>query len=240
MELEELHLSECLLIDGSFLETISQHTQSLQKLSIESIRDDTNELEFTVQGCMPNLHSFSLIADFPLSEQFIDSFISAVPNLKSLKLGEGSDVSLMLALREKCTLEEIDIDVSFEDVDKSRFIQALQAKNNLRVLKIRDHSPVPLLTFNDWKLLHFPKLREFKYDVQIKQEWLSVFRDACPNLEVIQVNGRLELDALYWPNLRRISGFGPCTRLHVAQEHRNEASEKESFIRDWLHECIEN
>ncbi len=125
MELEELHLSECLLIDGSFLETVSQHAQSLQKLSIEAIGDDTDELEFVVQGCMPNLHSFSLIAQFPLSEQFIDSFVSAVPHLKSLKLGEDSDVSFLLALLEKCPLEEIDIDVSFEDVDKSLFVQAL-------------------------------------------------------------------------------------------------------------------
>ncbi|CAO2202128.1 unnamed protein product [Urochloa humidicola] len=169
----ELHLSECSwLSDDDFEKTFGKcNTDSLQDLQLDiSGRCLPDYILPTTlakaPNCMPLLTKISLKGNYRLSDNGLDTIISAAPSLSSLNLCECSLLTssgiVILADKLQSVLRELYID-DCTNVDAMTILPALQKINHLEVLSMSGIQSVCDKFVNELIPVHGSNMKELAF-----------------------------------------------------------------------------
>ncbi|CAL5005865.1 unnamed protein product [Urochloa decumbens] len=169
----ELHLSECSwLSDDDFEKTFGRcNTDSLQDLQLDiSGRCMPDYILPTTlakaPNCMPLLRKISLKGNYRLSDNGLDTIISAAPSLSSLNLCECSLLTssgiVILADKLRSVLRELYID-DCTNVEAMTILPALQKINHLEVLSMSGIQSVCDKFVNELVPVHGSNMKELAF-----------------------------------------------------------------------------
>ncbi|CAO2173048.1 unnamed protein product [Urochloa humidicola] len=190
----ELHLSECSwLSDDDFEKTFGKcNTDSLQDLQLDiSGRCMPDYILPTTlakaPNCMPLLRKISLKGNYRLSDNGLDTLISAAPSLSSLNLCECSLLTssgvVILADKLHSVLRELYID-DCTNVDAMTILPALQKINHLEVLSMSGIQSVCDKFVNELIPVHGSNMKELAFAGCLKLTSASIktIGANCPQL----------------------------------------------------------
>jgi hypothetical protein len=242
-KLEELNLKQAANVSGKLFHTMGVHCQHLQKLKISRVCHNgelcPQEEVYFGPVVMPNMRTIAISGAWAnLSERYVDTMITAMPNLKAVhldKMREGRQDSDYkhpdyTKLIDACDLEEFyfsfQVGWKQQTVDsevRKKYSAALQKKKNLRVLRMTGDDQV-LFTIEELKNLHFPKMRSWEGPISPSQEYLEAFHNAFPNLTTIKTfieeksDGKVVdffNDPTHWPDLRFVDVSVNRTKINL-------------------------
>ncbi|CAO2188485.1 unnamed protein product [Urochloa humidicola] len=190
----ELHLSECSwLSDDDFEKTFGKcNTDSLQDLQLDiSGRCLPDYILPTTlakaPNCMPLLTKISLKGNYRLSDNGLDTIISAAPSLSSLNLCECSLLTssgiVILADKLQSVLRELYID-DCTNVDAMTILPALQKINHLEVLSMSGIQSVCDKFVNELIPVHCSNMKELAFAgcLKLTSSSIKTIGANCPQL----------------------------------------------------------
>jgi len=259
VKLEEASFFHSGSISGELFGNIGNCATQLQVLRVQRI---SNNGDLVPQydnvlfggGVMHNLTELNISGEWvDLGEDFVDSVITCMPNIKNLYISEDEEKLLDNLLYVKL-INHYDLEIlSFKLYTNNEYeelAQAIGSKKNLKKLHLNNFSS----SFSIEKLnnIYWPHMTSITIGLpdQITQEWLKTFERACPNLKKLIVyhnnkkNVMLEFlkDETHWPKLRRFDCDFP-TELNIIRpfiysrrsyQYKEEEKTPESFVRHWL------
>ncbi|RCV31394.1 hypothetical protein SEVIR_6G179200v4 [Setaria viridis] len=190
----ELHLSECSwLSDDDFEKTFGKcNTDSLQDLQLDiSGRCMPDYILPTTlakaPNCMPLLRKISLKGNYRLSDNGLDTIISAAPSLSSLNLCQCSLLTssgiVILADKLHSVLRELYID-DCTNVEAMTILPALQKINHLEVLSMSGIQSVCDKFVNELIPVHGSNMKELAFAgcLKLTSSSIKTIGENCPQL----------------------------------------------------------
>jgi len=192
VKLEEANFYHCCNISGQIFESIGNWASDLkvlriQRISFEGLLVPQRDRVVFGGGVMHNLTELNFSGYWEnLGEEFVDSIITYIPNIKKLYLSDGlklQDDWLLVKLINYYDLEYLSIQltqyVTNEVLDQ--IVQAIGRKKNLQKLYFYGYS----FSIDQLKNIYWPNLTRIDLRYPTTPEWLKTFSRSCPNLKKI-------------------------------------------------------